>query len=104
MAREFIKQFTQLPMVLRAGLVIFSSAGCLDLLYHTFEAAGLRDWVEALERYIGPDAYLVHVLLFIGMVVMWLGTLTVRRSADETIGGRWPHQPELSQRQQSVQH
>jgi hypothetical protein len=100
MIKEFVRQFTIMPIVLRIGLVIFSVAGSLDLLYHTLEAVGLRTGMVMLEKVVGRDAYPVHVLLFIGMVVMVLGIFTVRRSADDASSCDWPHQPALK----SVKH
>jgi hypothetical protein len=37
----------------------------------------------ALETIVGEDAYPVHVVLFIGMVLILLGVLSVRGSMDD---------------------
>ena len=87
-----LKSHSRMPIPVRAGLVLFFSAAALDLFYHTLEALALHDAVARLETVVGADAYPVHVLLFIGMVVIVLGILTIRGSDDHSEVR--PHQPE----------
>ena len=81
--QNLAKPFGHMPIFLRAGLVIFAVAGSLDLSYHTLEAIGVHAATMALETIVGEDAYPVHVVLFIGMVLILLGVLSVRGSMDD---------------------
>ena len=81
--QDLAKPFAHTPILLRAGIIIFAMAGSLDLLYHTLEAMALRAATMALETVLGEDVYPVHVLLFIGMVLILLGVLSVRGTVDD---------------------
>lgn len=81
--QNLAKPFAHMPILLRAGLILFAVAGSLDLLYHTVEAIGLHAATMALETIVGEDAYSVHVVLFIGMVLIMLGIFSVRGSMDD---------------------
>ena len=81
--QNLAKPFAHMPILLRAGLIMFAVAGSLDLLFHTLEAMALRAATMVLETIVGEDVYPVHVLLFIGMVLILLGVLSVRGSMDD---------------------
>lgn len=66
---------TRRSPLLRLGLVLFGAAGLADLFYHSLEAAGLHGWMAQLETLVGHEAYPVHVLLVIGMMLIWLGIM-----------------------------
>jgi hypothetical protein len=81
--QNLAKPFAHMPILLRAGLILFAVAGSLDLLYHTLEAMAWRAATMALETIVGEDAYPVHVMLFIGMVLILLGIFSIRGSMDD---------------------
>lgn len=92
--REWIRALRAQPLLLQFGLVVFTVASGLDLLYHTTEGLGWTSVTAALDVALGQDAYPVHVLMFAGMVLILLGVISLSgRSNDDVKRTAWPHQP-----------
>lgn len=76
------RPFSRMSAMLKAGLMLFGAAGLTDLAYHSVEAAGLHDWTGRMETVVGQDAYPIHVLLFLGMLLIWVGIMAGGRRDD----------------------
>jgi hypothetical protein len=74
MVQRIFILFTELPFLMRLGVVILAIGGALDLLYH----AAPPGWSMQLDGYLGTDGVGAHLLTLLGMVVTLLG-LFVRR-------------------------
>ena len=69
--------FTELPGLMRLGVLILVIGGILDLLYH----AAPPGWAIQLDVVLGSDGVVAHLLTLFGMVVTLLGLFARRASA-----------------------
>ncbi len=83
-----LKAFGNMPWLLRVGATIFVLSGAVDLFYHAVSPF----WPGRLDAYLGPDGYYVHLVLFIGMVLIIIGVIRTRPAADSSFGvaADWP--------------
>ena len=77
MAQRIFMLFTELPGLMRLGVLILAIGGTLDLLYH----AAPPGWTMQLDGYLGSDGVGAHLLTLVGMVVTLLGLFARRASA-----------------------
>jgi hypothetical protein len=77
MAQRIFILFTELPGLMRLGVLILAIGGALDLLYH----AAPPGWAMQLDGYLGSDGVGAHLLTLLGMVVTLLGLFARRASA-----------------------
>jgi hypothetical protein len=77
MAQRIFTLFTELPGLMRLGVLILAIGGALDLLYH----AAPPGWTMQLDGYLGTDGVGAHLLTLVGMVVTLLGLFARRASA-----------------------
>ena len=83
MLRHFFDELVHMPRLLRAGLMVFAASGAIDLVYHSAPI----NVQESLSPYLGHEAHAVHVMIFIGMLLILIGvfaTRPVRTHPDET--------------------
>ena len=80
MAQRIFSLFTELPSLMRLGVLILVIGGALDLLYH----AAPLGWTMQLDGYLGTDGVGAHLLTLLGMVVTLLGLFARRASARVT--------------------
>ena len=69
MTQRIFSLFTELPGLMRLGVLILAAGGALDLLYH----AAPQAWAMQLDGYLGSDGVGAHLLTLLGMVVTLLG-------------------------------
>ncbi|MBI4496930.1 MAG: hypothetical protein HY689_03395 [Chloroflexi bacterium] len=74
MVRRWLGEVRGLPVLMQVGLLVFAAGGLLDLLSH----AAPSPWTETLERYLGEDAVLAHLITLAGMVITMLGIFARR--------------------------
>ena len=79
MVQRIFILFTDLPGLMRLGMLTLAAGGAADLLYH----AAPVGWAVYLGRYLGMHGAGAHVLTLLGMVVTLLGLL-VRRAPTQT--------------------
>ena len=72
MVQRIFILFTELPGLMRLGVLILAVGGGLDLLYH----AAPPLWAMQLDGYLGLDGVGAHLLTLFGMVVTLLGLFT----------------------------
>ncbi len=77
MAQRIFILFTELPGLMRLGVLILAIGGVLDLLYH----AAPPWWAMRLDVVLGSDGVGAHLLTLCGMVVTLLGLFVYRASA-----------------------
>jgi hypothetical protein len=77
MAQRIFTLFTELPGLMRLGVLILAIGGALDLLFH----ATPPGWTMQLDGYLGTDGVGAHLLTLLGMVVTLLGLFARRASA-----------------------
>ncbi|MDD5370460.1 MAG: hypothetical protein PHQ40_15360 [Anaerolineaceae bacterium] len=68
------RAFVGLSVLLRLGVVVFVLSGTLDLIYHGFSASR----PGALDPFLGPDGYFVHLALFAGMLMILIGVILTK--------------------------
>jgi hypothetical protein len=68
---------TELPGLMRLGVLILAIGAVLDLLYHTAPPG----WAMQLDGYLGSDGVGAHLVTLLGMVVTLLGLFARRASA-----------------------
>jgi len=76
MVQRIFILFTELPGLMRLGVLILATGGTLDLFYH----AAPVGWAVHLDRYLGMHGAGAHVVTLLGMVVTLLGLLVRRAS------------------------
>jgi hypothetical protein len=69
--------FTELPGLMRLGVLILAIGGALDVLYH----AAPPVWAMQLDVVVGPDGVIAHLMTLFGMVVTLVGLFAHRASA-----------------------
>src|SRR5689334_25350613 len=83
MVQRIFILFTELPGLMRLGVLILAIGGTLDLLYH----AAPPVWAIQLEVVLGSDGVIAHLMTIFGMVV------TLVRSEERRVGkecrSRW---------------
>jgi hypothetical protein len=79
-----VDRLVAIPRLLALGEVVFSLGIAEDLAYHVAPAA----IVPALETVLGVDGELAHLAIFVGMVIVVAGLVTM--------GLRAGHKPALS--------
>jgi hypothetical protein len=77
MVQRMYMLFTELPGLMRLGVLILVIGGTLDVLYH----AAPPGWAIQLDVVLGPDGLLAHLLTLFGMVVTLVGLFAHRASA-----------------------
>jgi hypothetical protein len=77
MAQRIFILFTELPGLMRLGVLILVIGGTLDVLYHTAPPV----WAIQLDVVLGPDGVIAHLMTLFGMVVTLLGLFARRTSA-----------------------
>jgi hypothetical protein len=77
MVQRIFILFTELPGLMRLGVLILVIGGTLDLLYH----AASPGWAMQLEVVLGSDGVIAHLMTLFGMVVTLVGLLARRASA-----------------------
>ena len=80
MAQRIFILFTELPGLMRLGVLILAIGGTLDLLYH----AAPPVWAMRLDIVVGTEAVIAHVMTLFGMVVTLVGLFARRASARVT--------------------
>ena len=76
MVQRIFMLFTELPGLMRLGVLILATGGALDLLYH----AAPLGWAVQLDSYLGIHGAGAHLVTLLGMIVTLLG-LFVRRAS-----------------------
>jgi hypothetical protein len=77
MVQRIFILFTELPGVMRLGVLLLAIGGTLDVLYH----AAPPGWAVQLDVVVGSDGLLAHLLTLFGMVVTMVGLFAHRASA-----------------------
>ena len=77
MVQRIFILFTELPGLMRLGVLILVIGGALDVLYHTAPPV----WAIQLDVVLGPDGVVAHLMTLFGMVVTLLGLFARRASA-----------------------
>ena len=77
MVQRIFILFTELPGLMRLGVLILVIGGALDVLYHTAPPV----WAIQLEVVLGPEGVIAHLMTLIGMVVTLVGLFARRASA-----------------------
>lgn len=77
MVQRILTLFTELPGLMRLGVLILVIGGTLDVLYH----AAPPVWAIQLDVVVGPDGVIAHLMTLFGMVVTLLGLFASRASA-----------------------
>ena len=77
MAQRIFMMITELPVLMRLGVLILVIGGGLDLLYH----AAPPMWAIQLDVILGPDGVIAHLMTLFGMVVTLVGLFAQRASA-----------------------
>ena len=77
MVQRIITLFSELPGLMRLGVLILAIGGTLDLLYH----AAPPGWAMQLDVVLGPDGVIAHLMTLFGMVVTLVGLFARRASA-----------------------
>ena len=80
MAQRIFILFTELPGLMRLGVLILAIGGTLDVLYH----AAPPVWAIQLDVVLGPNGVIAHLMTLFGMVVTLVGLLAHRASARVT--------------------
>jgi hypothetical protein len=68
--------FTELPGLMRVGVLILVIGGTMDVLYH----AAPPVWAIQLDVVLGPEGVAAHLMTLFGMVVTLLGLFAHRAS------------------------
>ena len=77
MAQRIFILLTELPGLMRVGVLILAIGGALDVLYH----AAPPVWAIQLDVVLGPDGVIAHLMTLFGMVVTLFGLFARRASA-----------------------
>ena len=77
MVQRIFMLFTELPGLMRLGVVILAIGGTLDLLYH----AAPPIWAMQLDVVVGSNGVAAHLMTLFGMVMTLLGLLVHQASA-----------------------
>jgi hypothetical protein len=77
MVQRIFILFTELPGLMRLGVLILAIGGTLDLLYH----AAPPVWAIQLDVVLGSDGVVAHLMTLFGMVVTLVGLFAHRASA-----------------------
>jgi hypothetical protein len=68
---------TELPGLMRLGVLLLAVGGTLDVLYH----AAPPGWAVQLDVVVGSDGLVAHLMTLFGMVVTLVGLFAHRASA-----------------------
>src|SRR3954467_5400293 len=77
MVQRIFILFTELPGLMRLGVLLLAIGGTLDVLYH----AAPPGWAVQLDVVVGSDGVVAHLLTLFGMVVTLVGLFAHRASA-----------------------
>jgi hypothetical protein len=77
MTQRIFALFTELPSLMRLGVLILAIGGALDVLYH----AAPPVWAIQLDVVLGSDGVIAHLMTLFGMVVTLVGLFSRRASA-----------------------
>jgi hypothetical protein len=77
MVQRIFILFTELPGLMRLGVLLLAIGGTLDVLYH----AAPPGWAVQLAVVVGSDGVVAHLLTLFGMVVTLVGLFAHRASA-----------------------
>jgi hypothetical protein len=77
MAQRMLILFTELPVLIRLGVLILAIGGALDVLYH----AAPPLWAMQFDIVLGSNGMAAHLMTLFGMVVTLLGLLVHQASA-----------------------
>ena len=77
MAQRIYTLFTELPGLMRLGVLILAIGGALDVLYHAAPSL----WAMQLDVVLGSNGVAAHLMTLFGMVVTLLGLLVHQASA-----------------------
>jgi hypothetical protein len=77
MVQRIFILFTELPGLMRVGVLILVIGGALDVLYHTAPPG----WAIQLNVVLGSRAVVAHLMTLFGMVVTLVGLFAHRASA-----------------------
>jgi hypothetical protein len=77
MVQRIYTFFTELPGLMRLGVLILAIGGVLDVLYH----AAPPIWAMQLDVVLGSNGVAAHLMTLFGMVVTLLGLLVHQASA-----------------------
>ena len=69
MVQRILILFTELPGLMRLGVLLLAIGGTFDLLYH----AAPPGWAVQLDVVVGSDGVVAHLLTLFGMVVTLVG-------------------------------
>lgn len=75
-AQRIFILFMELPGIMRLGVLILVIGAGLDLCYHAVPAG----WAMWMDRYLGSDGTIAHLVTLLGMVVTLLGLFAYRAS------------------------
>jgi hypothetical protein len=76
MLARLLVVFSELPWLMRSGLLIVLAGGGLDLFYHLLPA----QWAVMLDQFLGRGAWPVHLVTLMGMVMALAGIAVGRFS------------------------
>jgi hypothetical protein len=77
MVQRIFILFTELPGLMRLGVLLLAIGGTLDLLYH----AAPPGWAMQLDVVVGSEGVIAHLMTLFGMVVTLVGLFAHRASA-----------------------
>jgi hypothetical protein len=77
MAQRIFVLFTELPGLMRLGVLILAIGGTLDVLYHVAPPV----WAIQLDVVVGPNGVIAHLMTLFGMVVTLAGLFAHGASA-----------------------
>src|SRR4051794_4964649 len=77
MVQRIFILFTELPRLMRLGVLLLAIGGTLDVLYH----GAPPGWAVQLDVVVGLDGVVAHLLTLFGMVVTLVGLFAHRASA-----------------------
>jgi hypothetical protein len=80
MVQRIFGMYTELPGLMRLGVLILVIGGGLDVLYH----AAPPGWAIQLDVVVGPKGVLAHLMTLFGMVVTLVGLFAHRARARVT--------------------
>jgi hypothetical protein len=77
MTQRIFTLFTELPSLMRLGVLIVVTGGALDLLYHAAPSV----WAIQLDLVLGPAGVIAHLMTLFGMLVTLVGLFGRRAGA-----------------------
>ena len=75
MLASLLLEYRRMPVLMRAGVLVFALGGLIDLLLHSVGfllGAAAPGWFESLEM-------VFHVVILLGMVIIMVGIMAAQR-------------------------